>query len=377
MSHPGSNPGMTTLPTYESSRQPGRVLVPFSLRLTPPVRLLLLSLADDPVYTDLEVQWVDDPQWGGAGAVLLAVRHDGTADVHVDERLDVAREDYEIGAGVAGFATMPMSPCRFDISDRGAQVELGLSLADGRPLRLSVHEARRTPRPLVRMLAPAGHAMTKPRFFPFFWMDDIWFLRWRGARVQVRIGDEVRRVVRVGAPWRLARYATAPMTALWCESGTTSVRSVPDSPGRHALDATPATGAAASTARVVEDGGQAALLSVSVQRGSQSLEIRFDPPFPDIIRARSSPWEGRWTALASGRAQFGGRWYAIPQGDQVELAQAVDRPWDPGPQPLVGSLVFRLLRVFRTWPTTYRWHATLDVDADPPTMSGEWTRTAV
>ena len=367
------------------------MLVPFSLRLTPPVRLLLFSVSDDPVYCDVEVQWVDDARWGGSGAVVLAVRHDGTADVHVDERLQVPREDYEIGAGIAAFVSRPMSPCRFDITDQGAQVELGLRLADGRPMSLSVHEARRTPRPLVRMLAPAGHAMENPRFLPFFWMDDIWFLRWRGARVQVHIGDEAPRVVRVGAPWRLARYASAPMTALWCEAGTAPVPSVPDSTGEHSLESsasgnvTGASGApddmhergfsASSTIRVVEDGGQAAVLAINVHREAASLEIRFDPPFPDVSSIGPSPWEGRWTAWASGRAQFGGTCRAERDGDQLGLVMTVDAPWDPGPQPFVASWVFRALAVFRTWPTTYLWHATVDLSTDPPSMASTWTRT--
>lgn len=368
------------------------MLVPFSLRLTPPVRLLLFSVSGDSTYSDIEVQWVDDPQWGGSGAVLLAVRHDGSADVHVDERLRVPRDDYEIGAGIASFATTPVSPCRFEITDQGAQVELGLRLVDGRPLRLSVHEARQKPRPLIRMLAPAGHSMEHPRFLPFFWMDDIWFLRWRGSQVRVRIGDETRRVVRVGAPWRLARYAAAPMTALWCETGAAPVPSVPDSAGEHVVGSRGQTdptteqparrvlsgssAAAPTTVRVVEDGGCPAVRSMSVRRRSASLEIRFDPPFPDLADLGSSPWEGRWTAWASGRAQFGGACQAHPHGDTVDLVMTVDVPWDPGPQPFVASWVFRLLGVFRTWPTTYAWQARVDLSTDPPTMTSAWARTS-
>lgn len=81
------------------------MLVPMSLRLTRPRRLMLVSLAHDPVYGDIEVQWVDEPELGGQGIVLLAVRRaDGTADVLVDERLRLPRADYDVAAGLASFS---------------------------------------------------------------------------------------------------------------------------------------------------------------------------------------------------------------------------------------------------------------------------------
>jgi hypothetical protein len=234
--------------------------------------------------------------------------------------------------------------------------------------------------------------MQRPRFFPFFWMDDIWFLSWRGAQVRVRIGDEARRFVRVGAPWRLARYAAAPMTALWCEGGAAPLPSVPETAGEHPVvpaqqidreAGRPAprfvggpTSATPSIVRVVDDKGGPAVQSISVGRGTASLEIRFEPAFPDVAGLGTSRWEGRWTAWVSGRAQFGGVCQAQPHGDRVDLVQTVDMPWDPGPQPLVASWVFRLLRVFRTWPTTYLWQATVDLRGDPPTMTSKWTRTS-
>lgn len=341
--------------------------MPFSLRLTSPVRLLLLSLADDETVSDLEVQWVDDPAHGGQGAVLLAVRRDGTADVHVDQRLTLPRVDYEVGAGTQRFGPAAMDPCRFEVTAAGVQVDLGLTLHDGRDLRLVVHEARTRPPPVVRMLAPAGHTMTRPRAFPFFWMDHIWFLRWRGARVLVEVDGRPRRVVRVGAPYRLVRYATAPMTALWCEEGSGRVPVVPDEAGEHA--------SRAGVVTVVETDGSPAVASVEVRRGDATLGVHLDPPVPDLGSLDDGTTRGRWTAWASGRPQLGGRWEAERRGSSVRLTQTVDEPWRPGPQPVVAALVFRLLAVFRTWPTTYRWSATVDLGRDPPTMTSGWSRT--
>lgn len=348
------------------ARQAGRVLVPFTLRLTAPVRLLLLTLADDPVYRDLEIQWVDSPDVGGAGIVVLAIRRDGTAEVYSEDRLSVPRADYEVASGLRELRAVPVAPARFAVTRRGVQLEVGLPLVDGRTLQVRVHEARVEPRPLVRMLAPAGHSMTDPTFFPFFWMEDIWFLRWRGAVVDVRVGGRRRRVVRAGAPWRLVRYATAPMTALWCEARDGEVPAVPDEPGEHPL------GAAVARVTSLPDGP--ALAAVEVRRDGRALTTTFDPPFPSITGLPDGSREGRVSAWAAGRAQLGGAWSATRRGDHVSVTLDIDQPWVPGPQPAGARAVFELIPVFRRWPTTYRWDATINLSPRPVTMRSRWRR---
>jgi hypothetical protein len=339
------------------------VLVPVSLRLTPPLRLMLLTLADDPVYADIEVQWVRDAS-GTQGLVLLAVHRDaGTADVTVQQGLTVGRADYDIGAGLASFDSAEFAPARFDLTEQGVQLDLGVTLRDGRYLQMQIHEARRAPRPLVRMLAPAGHSMTDPQFFPFFWMDDIWFLRWRGARVRVTVDGRPRRVTRLGAPWRLARYAAHPLTGLLSPQQDGPLPSVPDVPGEHRLD---------DCLAQVADGP--VLTRVSARRDDRVLAVTFDPPLVDLAALPQGPSHGRVTLWASDRPLLGGAWTSSRSGSMVRLTLNVDQPWDPGPQPPAAAGVFRALTVFRTWPTTYRWEATVELSGDTPTMRSRWTR---
>jgi hypothetical protein len=325
------------------------VIVPFSLRLTSPRRLLLISLADDPVYADLEVQWVEDAGGAGHGMVLLAVRRgESTTDVYVDERVSLPPEDYEIAGGIASFTAVRMNPARFEVDAAGVDLELGTTLADGRSLTMRIRERLRRPRWKVDMLAPAGHGMTQPRFFPFFWMGEIGFLRWRDATVEAAIDGQPRKVVRAGAPWRLTRYATAPMTALWNEAA--------DGPAKTA--------------------DRAELRALEVQRGGHTLTLEHDPPFPDIAElVPGASVSGRVSACVDGLSQFGGAWWARRVADTVELGIDIDEPWRPGRQPAIACAIFAILRVFRTWPTTYRWRATLDLASATPTIRSGWSRT--
>jgi hypothetical protein len=340
------------------------VHVPFSLRLTSPLRLLLLNLADDPVHGDVEVQWARDAS-GAEGAVVLAVRReDGTADVHVQDTLHLPPEDYDIGAGLASFTSVPFRRAHFALTPRGVQLDVALPLADGRELRVIVEEARRGPRPLVRMLAPAGHGMTDPQFFPFFWMHDIWFLRWRGATVRATVDGQPRRVRRIGAPWQLARYAVHPLTGLVCERHDGVLPVVPDEPGWHQL--------AGSTVQVVAG---PAIEGIRTARGQQSLAVTFAPPVPELATLPAGATGGRFLLWAGEQPQLGGAWSVTRADGDLRLSMVVDRPWDPGPQPPSARAVFRALAVFRTWPTTYRWDATVSPDGDQLRMASRWTRT--
>lgn len=324
--------------------------VPLSLRLTRPRRLLLVSLADDPVYGDIEVQWVDEPELGGQGAVVLAVRRaDATADVLVDQRVRLPRADYEVAAGLASFSHVPVHPARFEVDEQGLDVDVGAVLPDGRTFRLTIRERLTGARRSVDMLAPAGHSMTEPRFFPLFWMGEMGFLRWRGAGVIARVDDCPRRMVRVGVPWRLARYATAPMTAVWNEA----------------------------YAGPLPHGDPGDLARLEARRDGHVLAIVHDPPFPDVSAiAPGARVEGRVTAVVDGRAQLGGRYWASRDADLVRAGIDIDQPWDPGPQPTVVALVFRVLPVFRSWPTTYRWRAMIDLGVPEPTLRSGWSRTS-
>lgn len=328
----------------------GGVIAPFSLRLTCPRRLLLLSLADDPVYSDVEVQWVAEPDLGREGVVVLAIRRaDSTTDVHIDERLRLPRSDYDVAGGVASFQQVPMRPSQFDVDDAGVDLDVGTNLADGRMLRIRIRERLSGPRWSVDMLAPAGVSMTRPAFFPFFWMGEIGFLRWRGATVEVSIDGERRRVVRLGMPWRLTRYATAPMTALW--------------------------NATAEGPVAVDDQPELAVLRV--ERDGHSLAIEHTPPVPDVAGLEPGTTStGRVTACVDGRPQFGGSWSVARGHDTATIGIDIDQPWQPGAQPRLAAAVFALLRVFRTWPTTYRWRAVVDLSSPPPTISSAWTRTS-
>jgi hypothetical protein len=73
------------------------------------------------------------------------------------------------------------------------------------------------------------------------------------------------------------------------------------------------------------------------------------------------------------RAVVGGSWTVERRQDHADLVLDVTRGWTPRGLPPLMAAVTRVAPVFRTWPTTYRWSATITL-GDPPMLRSCWQR---
>jgi hypothetical protein len=84
--------------------------------------------------------------------------------------------------------------------------------------------------------------------------------------------------------------------------------------------------------------------------------------------------EGTWQLGIDGDpAVVGGFWTAERRQDVVELVLDVVLGWRPTGLPPLMAAVTRLAPVFRSWPTTYRWRATVAL-GNRPTLTARWER---
>lgn len=64
-------------------------------------------------------------------------------------------------------------------------------------------------------------------------------------------------------------------------------------------------------------------------------------------------------------------------GGRFEIEVVPSGGWTPGDAPAMARLLFRLVKMFRRWPTTYRWSATVEL-ADhvgvEPSLTSRWER---
>lgn len=345
------------------------MLVPFSLRLNPIQRLLLLNFRHDPVYTGMGVQRFDDATVG-QGIAVIATRRDRRNDIYFDPSLTLDRSydvTSRIGGGIASRTATPMDENRFNVTAEGVQLDLSIQALDGRRVELHLHEHRRRAPTRFTLLAPAGHGIKSPTFFPLFWMNDFSFVGLRHTQTDLQLGGQRRTRVRIGVPWKLARYGLSPVTAIWDERRTGALPVIEEpNPGTHVV--------AGSTVQLSGTDDQPRIAAMSATNGDRHLTVEYHPPVASMTDLPDgAARHGRVVVAVNGAHQFGGHYHLKRRGSAVHLVTDLDQPWRPDPD-APGRTIFKVLKFFRTWPTTYRWSAIVDLDVSPPTMRSDWTR---
>ena len=343
---------------------------PFALELSPLRGLLIIDLADDPTYRTLEPQLLDGAD--GVGLTLLAYRHDGRVELYAETHLQVDPSGYDgLGQGLAGIQRTAFEPARFELTDDGLKLDIAFSAPNGRRIELHLHEHLEGRRDHFPLLAPVGGAFDAPAFFPFLWLPTMSFVPVRGTEVTLRVDGQPRAISRLPLPiggrrCLMARYDLDAMVCQLNPSWATDPSQTPVG----------ATGSSPNDGRdIVDVDGEPSLAGLRVGRGAHSCAVRLDPPVPDPLRVPpTAGLQGSVQLQADGTPELQGRYELACTTDRVTLI--IDRigPWRTRRRrPLLGIL-FRL-PIFRRWPTTYRWEATLDLTASPePAWSSRWSR---
>jgi hypothetical protein len=327
---------------------------PFALSIDPRDRLFLFDIADDPTYAALELQVFDD-EAQGRGMLVLLQRHDGLVDCYRQASLRLDRERFSIGRGIGHWREATIEPDRLRIADDGVEVDVALQDADGLRIEVRVDDRDGVPRRRSTLLAPVGAGVEQPHSFFLVLMRGFDLLRTSGREPRIRIGGEARHVASFPGPaWlhrrRYGRYSPEPVIA--------ELNPRHDGP---------------LPSRGPSDG----IAGLTAGEGVCSAALRFHPTFPNLRALRPGDRvTGEWTIdVADQPALTGGTWSVARADHGADLAMQVTRPWQPRGLPLSLRLVTTVARVFRNWPTTYRWTAEVDLSSDPPGMRSAWTRT--
>jgi hypothetical protein len=346
------------------------LLVPIALELAPIRSLLVVDLDDDPTYRTLEPQVLTGP--GGDEVVLLAYRHDERLEIYASPGSAVERSGYEgLGSGLEGIHRTAFELARFDVTDDGLQLDVALTAPNGRRFDLRIHEHLAGGRDHFPALAPVGGSFDAPEFFPFLWLPGLSFVPVRGTEVEVRVDERVRTVPRLPLPigGRRCLMARYDPDVLVCQLNPDDA----DLPTRVTVQEDGRTGVPG--AEIVETDGDSRLTALRVGRGGHTCAVVLAPPLPDLRSLPSAARQrGALLLQADDTTELQARYELTRVDDRVELVIDGFGPWRTRLRRPLLAVLFRL-PIFRRWPTTYRFEATLDLAATPARrLSAGWTR---
>lgn len=332
---------------------------PFDLSVDRIAGFCNAELSDDPTYDGIEVQWFDDAAHGRGLLVFLQRRSSGLVDYYHAPGLRLDRAAYELGSGTGSWSQAVFDPGRLEIGPEGIDCHVGFVDRDGRTIEVRIDDRRPGTRSTGRLLAPVGSGIEQPA--------SLLLVHLHGFDL-VRAGDTPPRISIDGRPAatgrlpgqrlqrrELVKYAAPLDTITFNRTQDGPLAAVADGDGTR-----------------LEDGGIAVLAAGDPR---YPVTARFRPVFPDLTAvADGCDLTGRWRIYPAGSPPLcGGTWRVQRDGDRVDVDLEVVEGWRPGPLPPLVRTVTTLVPVFRRWPTTYRWSATVLL-GDEPRIRSRWER---
>jgi hypothetical protein len=318
---------------------------------------------DDPVYEALELQWFDDAEHGTGMLAFLQRREDRRVDYYVEPGLTVDRSGYELGGGTGRWVETEFIRAWLEIGADGVVAQACFTDVDGRAIEVAVDDRDTGPRRPGELLAPVGAGVDEPRALLLVYLYGFDLVRRGGLEPVVRIGGRPASPGRLPGAWLHRRH-------LIKAAGPLTVARLCPVPGEGTA---PGDVVASGTVHVDESGTR--LTGASAGHDGASAQLVLDPGLPALAGlSEGSPAFGAWRISVDDRVITGGRWHATRHGSEVEVGLDVTRRWRPPPGlPPLMRIVTRVIPVFRRWPTTYRWRATVTL-GEQPTMTSRWER---
>ncbi len=108
-----------------------------------------------------------------------------------------------------------------------------------------------------------------------------------------------------------------------------------------------------------------------IDHDSETIELNFSEGFPNLLSLpQQKEIEGHWSYSVSKTIITGGKYSLKRNGELVNITLDVTSNWIPVNLPFSFKVFTFIMSSFRTWPTTYKWEATIDLSN--MTLRGKW-----
>jgi len=339
--------------------QNDKLIVPFMLKLDPMKYVLIADFKDDPEFEGIEPQLFDD-SINGKGMRVLMYRKDRKVDVYHESGVKLIDSSYSLGKGLGDLIVTEFEASEFTIDDKG--LYLNISFIDKEQRKIEFYVKESSVDQGSSFLAPVGSAVENPHQLFFAYLHDFRFIGKSKTSYNIKIGDRNATLSNFPFPSFRRKYSakisSRPLIGilnpkmnnlLYLERNvsntyiTEGMKTITNSKGD--------------------------ILSITSSYGEENIEMTFTSGFPDILSLENDKnYTGDWIINMSGDYITGGIFNINRKDSIVALELLVTRKWEPKNR----SVLMYLIPVFRKWPTTYQWKATLNLE--DMSINEAWSR---
>ncbi|MEN6349686.1 MAG: hypothetical protein ABFD08_09875 [Syntrophomonas sp.] len=340
-----------------------KYVLPFHFEFEPMIRLAVISFNGDEEFEGYEPQLFDDPV-NGKGIRLLRYRRNGRVDVYYEAGI-IHDKNFSIGSGTADLKMTRFDKKLFKVTERGLQVHLIFTDAQGRRNELKVEEKSAGKHP-VPLLAPVGGNIETPGKLFLVYMNDFDFAHRKTTQIHCSLDE--RTLEPTALPFLIGGHR--PYLARYC-SRLNIVALNPDGAKPLCFDAVPGKTAVQDETRI-HCNAEGKVDHIQIGKDAHSAMLRFPEGFPNLLDLPPNQRiRGSFEIYISSDKITGGQYRLEKIADQVHVELDQFEKWQPAGYPMGYKLLFTLVKIFRNWPTNYSWEGTVELK-EVPLMDGKW-----
>ena len=351
---------------------------PFVINVAPMERLLLVNIEKDPdtVYIGFEPQVFND-SIHGKGHLIIAWRQDGKVDVYHEGSLTLQREGYDIvGKGLENMVETDFSHAAYEVEESGVQANYQFDDCYGRRVSIYINENNPKKRKPFGLLAPMGDAAENPSALPLILLHDFYFVRKKATELVISIDNKLHQPDGLPMPMDgvnmfFSRYSPCPLIARFNPAFDGKLVPLHLSPGQERVTCSE------YDIDIQWENQQAGIKRIIRKNGIHPLTLDFPDTFPNIHTLKSTrPYEGSF--IISGDPTTGsikGHYTLEKKEDATNITLIPSGGWIPKPTKLSLRFLYTAAKIFKHWPKTYQWSASIFHHKDTDfSMNSSWER---
>ncbi len=355
-----------------------RLHVPFRMDIDPMEKLLLINFEKDPdsLYVGFEPQVFDD-DIHGKGHSVIGWRVDGKVDVYHQPSLNLDKENYDItGKGLANMVETMMEKADFHVSKSGVKASYKFKDIENRDICIYITEKNEKKRKPFGLLAPMGSVAENPSALPLVLLHDFYFVRKKKTSISISIAGRSHRPDELPIPidftkMLITRYSIDPLILTFNRETDELLPYLELQTGENEIS--------------TEDlcyyiewmSGKPRIRSIEKTSGKHVVRLKFDPSFPDIHDIEEdSGFEGEFEIEGDpSTGKIKGNYEVEKKGGSLDLQMIPSYGWTPKPDRPSLKILYTVAKIFKRWPSTYRWTATINRDESGEFfMRSTWNR---